>query len=197
MPLYDAVRLHRFMSEPQWTAAQWQEAERIARSTVHDLGSALNDAIIEPTEFDELVAVGRDGRIYTTAPVAELIAVAGQVTPGGVVPDGYTLRRRYLYRRASGALPFPGLGSRWYDQRPAPLVDQVAVHYVGGWTDEPALREAILTKAAIRMGRRHADTMNVTGLSAQPSNPVQPSHFTADELAPLGPYRRLAGAGTL
>jgi len=201
--------LNRYMSEPRWTTAQEIEADRHCAAVERELEGHLFGAKITPVPMTEVAAVGREGMVTTSLPVASVISLNGApITTGDdgpVLPEGYSLRshRLWLASTTTDAWTF---GVPWFESRPSPYSGapyytgySVTVQYLGGWGAEPALVEAILRKAARRMSGRHADTVVLTGLNAQPANAPangESPNFTEDDLKALGPYRNLGWGGT-
>lgn len=199
--------LHRYMSEPRWTTAQESEAERHCAGVERELEGHLYGARITPLPVNEVVPVTREGMVATSLPIASIASINGLAVvtdqDGPTLPDGYSLRDHRLWLASTTADAW-AFGVPWFDRQRgysgAPFYTgySVALQYMGGWGAEPALVEAILRKAARRMAGRHADTVVLTGLNAQPANapPNEPPHFTEDDLKALGPYRNLGWAGT-
>jgi len=193
--------LHRYMSEPAWTPAQEQEADRVCAAVESELEGALGATRITPVDWTETVPVTRDGVLDTTYPVLAVLGIGGvEIAEGDPLPDGYVLREGHLVMTdTAGALdPLGALG--WTTRTGTPPPDPpytgawVALHYRAGWGEHPALVEAILAKAAIRMGNRHADTMVISGMTAAPPPPAPSRGFTLEELERLGRFRRLGWA---
>lgn len=217
--MLDVRTLHRHMSSPEWTAAQWESAKLILAGAEQALADALYGTVIEPFLHRETVPVDREGWVATSYPVFSLIMVDGQVATDDATAPGYRVTRHRLYTAApaSGSAPvgvggpimgpsdprltdyLPGrdLAATAAAPRPDPWVGQVAVEYMAGWGPVPALVSAILDKAADRMSGRHSDTMGVVGVTAQSKNPKRPNEYTDAELAPLGRYRGIGWGNRL
>lgn len=190
--------LHRHMSEPRWTPAQEQEADRTCEAVERDLEAALFGAVITPQLRVEAAPIDRDGRIDTQLPVHTVLELDGApVAEGAPLPEGYDLRQGWLYLTSPTVLGSAGalaVGWPWVapvDLVPAYTGGVLHIRYMGGWGPEPALVEAILNKAAVRMSGRHADTVVLSGLNATPSPSSQPRHWTEQDLAPLARFRNL------
>ena len=196
--------LHRYMSEPRWTSAQEQESDRHVAAVERELEGALYGATISPVEMVESVTVSPKGRVDTSLPVLAVRSLDGVELPDGTLPAGWVLRNHRLSVPTTpgfvaATVTTPWLGSIGYGSGygavPAASYEvPYVLRYQGGWGAEPALVEAILRKAARRMSGQHADTIVVTGLTAQPSGSPAASespNFTEDDLRPLGRYRAL------
>lgn len=202
--------LNLHMSSPQWTAAQAAEAERVGNAVERELSAALYGAPITPVPRSEVVTVTREGMVATSLPVARLDSLNGLTivtdpTTGAPtnLPAGYTLRDHRLWQdltAGAGAFGVPwwgGPGEVSFASGPYYTGYSVALTYLGGWGPEPALVEAILRKAAVRMSGRHADTVVISGLNAQPSNrqPRESPNFTDEDMRSLGRFRALGWGG--
>lgn len=202
--------LHRHMSEPRWTPAQEDEAERLCAAVERELSAALYGAQITPVPRNEVVGVTREGMVDTSMPIASITSLNGvsitSTDDGPVLPTGWALRDHRLWVPATGD-PY-ALGVPSYLRRPvavgpysgsAPFYTglTVALQYLGGWGAEPTLVEAILRKAKIRMRGAHSDTVVISGLNAQaPNASTQESpYFTDDDMRALGRYRNLGWGG--
>lgn len=201
--------LHRHMSEPRWTPAQEAEADRVVQAVERDLSAALYGAPITPVPRNEVVSVTREGMVSTSLPVAQLVSLNGSTivtdpTTGAPtnLPAGYSLRDHWLWQSFAAGESWGGaFGVPWWNAPAGPTYTgapyytgySVAVTYLGGWGAEPALVEAILRKAAVRMSGRHADTMVITGLNAQPANQAsrETPDFTDQDMKSLGRFRNL------
>lgn len=197
MGVVDRTMLHRHMSEPRWTHAQEQEADRVCQAVEDDLAAALFGAVITPVERIESAPIDRDGLVDTQLPVHSVLELDGApVAEGGPLPEGYDLRKGRLYMTSglSGSAGALAVGWPWIapvDLVPPYTGGVLRIRYMGGWGPDPALVEAILRKAAARMGNRHADTMVISGLNATPPPTSTPTVWTEDELKPLGRFRNL------
>lgn len=199
--------LHRYMSEPTWTSAQEAEADRLCAAVEAELEGALYGARISPVELVETAPITREGLVQTALPVIRVLELDGAALPEGTpLPPDYQLRptkpgcggRLFHVAVTSGVAGALEVGWPWV----APLAvlppytgGVVRVSYLGGWGPAPQLVEAILRKAATRMGNRHGDTVVTNGLSATATPPRPPENFTTEDLAALGPYRNLGWGG--
>jgi hypothetical protein len=210
MAVVSRTQLWRFMSEPRWSEAQQATAEEILDGVESDLAGALYGTVITPVPRTELVPFGASGRLLTTLPVFRPLTVGEAVvtTADGWEPDGWTPEREpaltlpagYLFDFTSRTLSLsaPPLPSRvaWADRWGSGPADAglggVMMRYLAGWGPAPALVDLIKRKAAARMGNRHADTMAVTGVTAQAaqSTPME-ENITDADVKSLGRYRAL------
>jgi hypothetical protein len=169
--------LYRYMSEPQWTAAQDSEADRICAALESELESQLGDTHITPVRRTEVVAVTEQGLLVTSLPVHAVRRVGDLSAVDGVVA-GYDLRDRWLWA---------------IDPTSVPTVARV--DYDGGWGAHPTLVAAILRKGEVLMEGQHSDAVMKVGLDTRQQPSAAPRYFTPDELATLGTFRRLGWAG--
>lgn len=194
------------MSEPQWTTGQEMEADRLVTGVESELAAALFGAVISPVPRTETAPITREGLVQTSLPVIRVTELDGAtLADGDPLPPEYQLRNaactgcggRLFHTAASGVTGALEVGWPWVaplDLLPPYTGGVVRLSYVAGWGPVPGLVEAILRKAAARMSGRHADTVVTNGLTATPPAPSPPpatGPFSADELAPLGPYRNL------
>lgn len=189
--------LHRYMSEPHWTAAQESEADRLCEAVEADLEAALFGMHITPVERIETAPLTREGLVDTAHPVHQVLELDGaSLDPDDPLPEDYELRAGRLFHRPVGGVE-GALASGWPWTPPLPTVvppypgGVVRIRYMAGWGDHPSLVDAILHKAADRMTRRHADVVTTTGLATQAPTAPPPQEFTPAELAPLGRFRNL------
>ena len=211
MGVVSVERLHRYMSSPNWSAAQRETAEGICEAVESDLCAALYGAVITPQQRDESVDTADDGRILTSLPIYRLLSLGGAVLVPDVeqdpdldlpLPAGYALKGGWL-RSTTMAAAYDSPGVRREPWHPssfvaAPLitalwpVSRMTISYLGGWGPDPALTDAIMRKAAARMGNRHSDAMGVVGLTAEtPSQKPAVEHFTDDDMRSLSRFRAL------
>lgn len=201
--------LRQHMSEPQWTTGQQAEADRLVDAVERELSAALYGAPITPVPRSEVARVTREGMVATSLPIATLTSLNGVAIvtddTGPILPGGYSYRDHRLWQddatlAAAGAYGVPwwgGPGETTFSSAPYYTGYSVAVQYLGGWGPEPALVEAILRKAALRMSGRHADTVVITGLNSAPANQAsrESPNFTEDDMRSLGRYRALGWGG--
>lgn len=173
----DGRALFRYMSEPEWTPAQHDEADRVCAALETELEAQLGGTHLTPVRRRELAAVTEPGLVATSLPVAVVHAAGGTPAADGQVP-GFDVRDGWL----------------WVID-PATVTDTVLVDYDGGWGAHPTLVAAILRKAEILMEGQHSDAIQKVGLDARQAPSAPPRYFTPDELAALGTFRRLGWAG--
>jgi hypothetical protein len=192
----DAEKLNAYMGTPEWSQSQWAEAEDLCVTKEGDLAALLNCPISPEGPYAEVATVLDSGLVATTYPVYSVSSFQGVVLAGGVLPAGWELTRHRVRRAQSATAPllttsasllggpFGGFADRLKGQ------GAVAITYLAGWGDIPALRGAILTKAAAVMTNRHDETMRVTNLDAAGPQPLR-EEWNAADLAKLGIYRNL------
>lgn len=210
MGVVSGARLHRFMSEPRWSAAQAEVADLLCEAVETTLEDALCATFISPRPWVETARILTDGGLVDTGyPVHRVTRIddGPTIAEGDPLPDGWRFAAHHLYRTSTGLggatttvtpesgllYPFAGvtaLGSV------TPRYDG-AVHlaYDAGWGAQPTLVLAILRKAQVLMANRHDDTMTARGLDATKPPKLGEETWTKDELAQLGRYRRLGIGG--
>lgn len=200
MAIVNAERLNRFMNSPNWSDAQYEEAEDVLAGLEGTLADALGTKItLEPCT--ERVTILGSGQVDTTWPVHSVTALNGVVIPdGGALPAGWSIdNHRLRYQDPATGLPAPNFSllTGWtYASGTVGRVEgvgAVTVSYMAGLGDVPSLRLLILRKGKTIMENRHEETMIARGLDAQAPPPVTPETFSTDELKPLERYRNLTG----
>lgn len=202
----DAKRLKRFMSEPQWSAAQTEVAELLCVAVEQSLEAALYDTFITPRPWTETARILAGSSIVdTTYPVFRVVRLDGGPELGAddPLPEDYLLQGHRLYHQPVSATADTALAAGWpfiaplSMSRPAgqPYAGAVRIEYMAGWGDAGPLVLAILRKAQTLMGNRHDDTMTVRALDAQAPPKLSPEDWSDAELKALGKFRRLGVGG--
>lgn len=189
-----AGRLNRFMSSPQWTDEQWEDAVETIEGVESTLAGKLNSPI-KPVPYGETVTILRSGQVNTTYPVSEVTAINGTVIVDGVLPDGWTLRDHRLYTTETPSYlgqpftlsTFPALG----EVGRVDGIGSVTVAYQAGWGNVPALRLAILKKARTLFTNNHDDSVTVRDLDANQPPPLSSEEWSDAELKDLEIFRNL------
>jgi hypothetical protein len=214
--IVEVTRLHRFMSSPQWSPEQREEAAELLGDLENTLEDALGGTHITPVPFAETARiVVATGALDTAYPVFAVTRVDGvAVADGDSLPPGYLLHdgtlRVLAATSTSTASTWPAGTSwvavselsRWASAWPSSYASgslyggEVALEYLAGWGPRPTLAKAILTKAAAIMKNRHEDAIVTTGIGGQPvqSSPLS-EDWSPEELANLGRFRRLRAGG--
>lgn len=191
MAIVDAQRLNRFMKEPVWSAAMYEEAEDILDGLESTLADRLNTRITPVPWRDRAAVVLATGLVNTTYPVFSVSSVDGVTVPSGdPLPDGWEISNHFLRRVAT--VPTFSLMTGWSNG--AGRVEGVGVAdvaYMAGLGNLPTLRLLILRKAKTIMDFRYDDTVTARDLDTN-SPPAKPDEdFTEAELMPLGKYRNI------
>lgn len=189
-----AGRLNRFMSSPQWTDEQWEDAVETIEGVESTLAGKLNSPI-KPVPYGETVTILRSGQANTTYPVSEVAAINGTAIVDGVLPGGWTLRDHRLYTTEAPSYlgqPFtlstsPALG----EVGRVDGIGSVTVSYQAGWGNVPALRLAILKKARTLFTNNHDDSVTVRDLDANQPPPLSSEEWSDAELKDLEIFRNL------
>lgn len=198
MTIVDAERLNRFMNEPRWSAAQYEEAADVLAALENKLARRLGTKIT-PEPWTEVVAVLGSGLVNTTWHVHTVTNLDGVAIPsGGSLPQGWTISNHWLRRAAGSADPVPSpsfdLWSGWRGDLSgrAEGEGRVYVSYLAGLGDLPELRLTILNKAKAIMDNRFSDTVTARGLDTTDPPPLLDEEFTEQELSPLDTLRNLS-----
>ena len=199
MTIVDSARLNRFLSSPAWRDNQYEEADELLEEMEQELGNALG-TFITPVRYTETVTVLQTGLLATAHPVSVVNSLDGVTVTANALPASWML------------LPPPESRLRWTDPGTFPPmtppifdlmtgwspigkvprvagVGAMAIDYLAGWGNQPALRKALLVKAGIVFQNRHDDTVIARNLDAQQPPPLPTETWTAAELAPLQVYR--------
>lgn len=208
MGIIDQNRLNRFLSEPNWSDAQWLEAAALCDSVENNLGGALM-TFISPRPYKERVSILGTGLVATRHPVVSVTSIDGVdvPSPGDIttLPEQWTLQERRLRWVDTDNFPplpnpsFSLLGG-WSPigtvQRMSGVIGSVLVSYQAGLIGEPETRTrlelAILRKAGTIFLNRHDDTVVVRDLDGQQPPPIPTEDWTAAELMPYQDLRNLA-----
>lgn len=195
MPIVDAERLNRFMNEPRWRPAQYEEADDILAAVENKLARRLGTHIT-PVPWTEVVAVLDSGLVNTTWHVHAVTNLDGTtVMPGEALPSGWTISGHWLRRvpQHSGAGSLSDPWSTWSGDLAGRAAGsgRVYVSYLAGLGDLPELRLAILTKAKAIMDNRYSETVTARGLDTTEPPPLPGEEFTDDELRPLDNLRNI------
>lgn len=194
MAIVDAERLNRFMSEPRWSPAQYEEAEDLVVMLESELESRLNTRI-SPVSFTETCTVLDSGLVDTRYHVHVVTTLNGTAIPDGdPLPAGWVIRDHWLrYETAGYVSPYPvgsyGLGALAHTYGRVQGGLAVTLTYMAGLGDEPAIRRKILSKGADVMNYRHDDTVTVRGLDASEPPPVPSQEWTDAEIASLSHFK--------
>lgn len=195
MAIVDAERLNRFMSEPQWSAAQYEEAEDLLVMLEGELEDRLNTKIT-PVPFSESCMILDSGLVDTRYHVYAVTSINGTaIVEGDPLPTGWVIRDHWL-RWDTAAIPSlttSTLLSGWgYGPHTVGRVQgagSVTLSYRAGLGDVPALRRALLSKGADIMNYRHDDTVTARGLDAsEPAPPPPTEQWTRGEIDKLSKY---------
>lgn len=199
MPIVDAERLNRFMNEPRWSAAQYEEADDVLAALENKLARRLGTRIT-PEPWTEVVAVLGSGLVNTTWHVHAVTNLDGvAVASGDPLPTGWTISNHWL-RRIPGSTGAPftppsfDLWNGWHGDLSgrAEGEGKVFVSYLAGLGDLPELRLTILNKAKAIMDNRFSDTVTARGLDTTEPPPLLDEEFTEQELSPLDNLRNLS-----
>lgn len=196
MAIVDAGRLNRFMSEPRWSPAQYEEAEDLVVMLESELEALLNIRI-SPVSFTETCTVLDSGLVDTRYHVHSVTVLNGTTIPGGdPLPSGWSIRDHWLRWEATGltsSSPYPlgayglGLGTHTYGRVQGGAA--MTLTYLAGLGDEPVIRRKILSKGADIMNYRHDDTVTVRGLDASEPPPVPGQEWTDAEIESLSKFK--------
>lgn len=198
--IVDVTRLNNFMSSPRWTDAQADSAVDILEGIEDTLAGKLNSPI-KPIPYRETVTVLRSGQVNTTYPVAGITSINGAAPVNGVLPTGWRVQDHRLYADLDagvvsaslyGGVPFtlggfPGRG----EVGRVDGIGSVTVDYMAGWGNVPALRLAILKKAANLFNDMHDDSISTRDLDGSEAPRKPKPEWTAAELADLELFRNL------
>lgn len=195
MPIVDAARLNRFMNEPRWSPAQYEEAEDILAALENKLARRLGTRIT-PEPWTEVVTVLDSGLVNTTWHVHSVTNLDGvTIVPGDALPEGWEVSNHWLRRTARhvGGAPAFDLWSGWSGDLSGRAEGQgrIYVSYMAGLGDLPELRLTILNKAKAIMDNRYSETVTARGLDTSEPPPLLEEEFTERELSPLDNLRNL------
>jgi hypothetical protein len=202
MAIVDSTRLNRFLSSPKWRDDQFEEADDLLDELEQQLGDQLA-TYVTPVPYAETCTVLQSGLLATRHPVHSVTTLNGvPVDNTHPLPASWTLlpvpesRLRWIDLGNFPPLTLPqfNLMTGWSPVGTVPRVDgigAVAINYLAGWGNLPALRKALLTKAGIVFLNRHDDSVIARNLDSQEPPPLPTENWTTAELAPLGVYRNL------
>lgn len=194
MAIVDAERLNRFMSEPHWTPAQYEEAEDLVVMLESELEGMLN-ARISPVSFTETCTVLDSGLVDTRYHVYSVSTLNGTTIPeGDPLPSGWAIRDHWLRWEGTGFVsPYPlsayGLSAPVHTSGRVQGAAAITLTYRAGLGDEPSIRRAILSKGADIMNYRHDDTVIARGLDASEPPPVPSQEWTDAEVGKLSRFK--------
>lgn len=198
--IVDTNRLNNFMSSPRWTDAQTDSAVDILEGVEGTLSSKLNSPI-KPIPFRETVTILRSGQVNTTYPVAGIVSINGTAPINGILPTGWRVQEHRLYADLDAGV----VGTSLYGGVPFTLGDfprrgevgrvdgvgSATVDYMAGWGNVPALRLAILKKAANLFNDMHDDSISTRDLDASEASRKPKPEWTEAELRDLEGFRNL------
>lgn len=203
MAIVDATRLNSFLSSPQWSLEQYEEASELLEEYEEQLGDLLMTKIT-PVPWVEDAAVLLSGTLATAHPVASVTSLDGVA-----VDDTHPLGPAWFHA------PPPESRLRWVDPSNFPPtgppqfslmtgwspigrvprvagIGSVRISYMAGWGDVRALRIALLRKVGVVFLNRHDDSVQVRNLDSSEPPPLPTEEWTDEELRPLDVYRNLA-----
>jgi len=195
MPIVDAERLNRFMNEPRWTPAQYEEAGDVLAALENKLARRLNTHIT-PVPCTEVVTVLDSGLVNTTWHVHSVTNLDGTtIAEGAPLPDGWTISNHWL-RRVPQTAPVPPVFELWSGwggdlSGRAAGRGRLSLSYMAGLGSLPELRLVILNKGKAIMDNRYSETVTARGLDASEPPPLLGEEFTEAELSPLDNLRNL------
>lgn len=188
MSIVSVPELRKYLSEPEWSAAQLQTAQSVLDGLESQLESRLFDAPISPRApvTETAYVTPRSGIVMTEFPVNAVSVLDDvEIAEGDPLPSGYVLRGGYLRIKPDPApsylTPYPGNRG----------MAAVTLTYVPGWGKVPGLFQAIVEKAGTIMTFYHDDTMIARATDGQKLPQLPPRNWTDDEVKSLGTYRNL------
>lgn len=195
MPIVDAERLNRFMSEPRWSPDQYEEAEDLMVMLEAALEAELNIKI-SPVTFTESCTVLDSGLVDTRYHVYGVSVLNGTTIPDGdPLPAGWVIRDHWLRWDTTGLSSPPTfslLGGWAYGPHTVGRVqgsNSISLTYRAGLGDEPAIRRKLLSKGADIMNYRHDDTVTVRGLDSSEPAPAPSQDWSDAEIESLSRFR--------
>lgn len=192
MPLITPGRLNSFLSGPEWSDDQWLEAADIVEEVEGELAAQLNAPISAGPQRIETGALLDTGLLALAAPVASVLVLDGTTVTDDVLPTGWTVAHDGCLHYTSGSdlpLPVPAFGYGYgITTHHGFATRSVAITYLPGWGDRPALRSAILRKTANRWLNRHDDTVTARNLDAE-APPSLSEDWTDTDIRRLSVYR--------
>jgi hypothetical protein len=200
MPVVDAQRVNRYLSDPYWSENQWTEAEQLCVEREDDLAAHLVSPIT-PMAYAETAAVLDTGLVATTYPVFAVTEFLGDpVDETHPLPVGWSLVNHRVRADGSASVPLVSTyGSLWpIPSGAAPRIQgsgQVMIGYQAGWGAVPSLVNAIVRKVAAIMKNRHDDTLvtDDAGSASGRQTPTVHEEWTDKELKALGVFRNPRG----
>lgn len=197
MPLITPERLNASLSGPKWSDEMWIEAVDVVAEVEAELAAQLAAPISAGPARTENAALTDTGLLVLTAPVHTVLVLDGTaVDEGDPLPTGW-----YLDAMGEGFLSstetslaysagYPTLGGYpgYAGRHSGYATRTVAISYLPGWGDRPALRSAILRKIQARWLNRHDDTVTTRDLTAEAPPPL-PEEWTDTDIARLHLYR--------
>jgi hypothetical protein len=202
MGIVTAERVHRFLSEPNWSEKQWQECADLCDEYEDELVGALHDSPITPVPWHEIATVLDTGLLATTYPVYSVTSFQGAaVDDTHPLPAPWVLQRHRVRAQlpSGGTLVAPNvLSLDAFSFGVAPRIQgmgAVEIDYMAGWGPEKALYKAIRRKVAAVMVNRHDQTivLDDSGAPTGRQIPGKDETWTDAELAPLGVFRNPRG----
>jgi hypothetical protein len=200
-----AAQLQHFMSDPKWTETQTLAAAATLAGVEGSLEDRLYGAYISlrPARTETAIVLA-SGTVDTRQPVNSVTSLNGVAVDDTHPLDAaaWSIYDGRLHSLAQAAvIPSGPVGTLWPGWNgwgsggSTRTAGTVTLAYIPGWGDVPALRLAILRKAAAIMDNRHDDSILARNTDAQKPPPLVPETFTDDEMAQLGTYRWLTVSG--
>jgi hypothetical protein len=192
MSIVSVPELHKYLSEPEWSSAQQQTAQRVLDGLESQLEDRLYGAPISarPPITETAFVTAQRGIVMTEFPVNAVTEIGGTTVPeGDPLPAPYSIRDGYVRVATTSEMSMLG-----YPSYPPPrsALSQVTLTYSPGWGKVDALFQAIQEKAATIMTWYHDDTMAARATDGQKLPQLPPRNWTDDEVKSLETYRNLS-----